>query len=354
VPLGFDPKNVVAASVLPLAAKYGDPARVTAFYDELLRRFAAHPEVLAVAANNTLPPMAFEAIYFELEGRTASKPEQRPLFEQHDRITPGYFRTLSIPLLSGRDFSVTDVAGAPPVLIVSRSAETRFFGGNALGQRVRLYGEPEPREVVGVVADIQRPGLGRSAAVEAYLPYAQSPFQAMRVAVRARDPAVVLRALEPIVRSLDPDAVLAEAWLLEQGVTWYAIGRSLATFLLAVFSATALLLATLGTYGLASHLTQQRTREIGIRMALGSPSSTVCWLVVKSGLLTVGLGVALGWLLALALGRLLAGFVPGATGFQTTLFAVAPLVLLIPAALACLMPAWQAVRLSPARALRYE
>jgi putative ABC transport system permease protein len=354
VPLGFEPKNVVVGSVLAATEKYVEPAQVAAFYDRLLRRLAARPEVESVAANNTVPPHDFEAIYFEIDGQPAPGAKQRPLFESHDRITPGYFRTMGIRLLAGRDFSAADNAKAPPVLIVSRSAETRFFAGSALGKRVRLHGAAELREIVGVVGDVQRPGLGRSTSVEGYLPFAQDPFESMRVIVRTTDPRAMQRDFQKVVAEVDPQVPAVDIWLLEYGVTWYVIGRSLATFLLVVFSATALLLATLGTYGLASHLTQQRTREIGIRVALGSPANKVCWLVMKSGLATVGLGVAVGWLLALIAGRVLARFVPGVGEFQGALFALAPLALVLSAGLACLIPAWHAVRMSPAQALRYE
>jgi putative ABC transport system permease protein len=354
VPLGFEPKNVVVGSVLAATERYADLEQVVAFYDQVMRRLAAHPGVESVAANNTVPPHDFEAIYFEIDGQPVPRPEQRPLFESHDRVTPGYFRTMGIPLLAGRDFTSADNARAPPVLIVSRSAETRFFGGSALGKRVRLHGARETREIVGVVGDVQRPGLGRSTSIEGYLPFAQDPFESMRVVVRTTDPRAIKRDFQQVVSAVDPQVPVVETWLLEHNVTWYVIGRSLATFLLVVFSATALLLATLGTYGLASHLTQQRTREIGIRMALGSPASTVCWLVVKSGLATVGLGVAIGWLLALVMARVLAQFVPGGAEFQGALFALAPLALVLSAGLACLIPAWHAVRVSPAVALRYE
>jgi predicted permease len=349
-PLGFEPKNVIVGAVLASNEKYTDPARVSAFYDRVIEKFSALPYVESAAINNTAPPHDFEAIFFDIEGQTA---ERKPMFEQHDRVSPGYFRTLSIPLLSGRDFSAADAKG-PPVLIVSESAERRYFGGNALGKRVRLYEEEQAREIVGVVGDVQRPGLGRSTRIEGYLPYAQSPFQSMRVVVKSSEPERVRFEFQKLVSSVDPEVPVVETWSLESGVTWYSIGRSLATFLLAVFSATALFLATLGTYGLASHLTQQRTREIGIRMALGSPPASVCWLIVRSGLSTVAAGVAIGWLLALVAGQVLSSFVPGALPFQAALFAAAPLVLLLSAGLACLVPAWSAVRISPARALRCE
>jgi putative ABC transport system permease protein len=349
-PLGFEPKNVVVGAVLASSQKYLDPAQVSAFYDRVLEKFSALPYVQSAAINNSTPPYDFEAISFEIEGQTA---ERRPMFEQHDRISPGYFRTLAIPLLSGRDFDAADAKG-PPVLIVSRSAESRFFGGRALGQRVRLDDEERAREIVGVVGDVQRPGLGRSTQLEAYLPYAQSPFQSMRVLVKTTEPARVRFEFQQLVSSVDPEVPVVETWPLDGSVTWYAIGRSLATFLLGVFSALALFLATLGTYGLASHLTQQRTREIGIRMALGSPPASVCWLIVRSGLSTVAAGVAIGWLVALAAGQAVSSFVPGALAFQAALFAGAPLVLLSSAGLAFLIPAWNAVRISPAKALRRE
>jgi putative ABC transport system permease protein len=353
-PLGFDPTNVAGGSVLATTEKYIEPASLVRFYDEVLKRLAAHPQVESVAANNTAPPNAFEAIYFEIEGHPVPRPELRPIFETHDRVTPGYFRTLRIPLLSGRDFTALDDQKSVPVMIVSQSAEARYFGGKALGKRVRLYGDTTVREIVGVVGDIERPGLGRSTRLEGYLPFAQSPFESMRVIVRAKDPNAIRRDFQAVVASVDPEVPVVGTWRVDHNVAWYTVARSLASFLLVVFSATALLLATLGTYGLASHLTQQRTREIGIRMALGSPARAVCWLVVKSGLGTVGLGVAIGWLLGLIAGRALAPFIPGAGEFQAALFALAPLALVLSAGLACLIPAWQAVRMSPALALRYE
>ncbi len=347
-PLGFEPKNVVVGAVLASKNEYLDPVRVSAFYDRVIEKISALPYVEAAAINNSAPPHDFEAIYFEIEGQGS---EPKPMFEQHDRVSPGYFRTLRIPLLSGRDFSASDATGSP-VLIVSKSAEDRYFGGHALGRRVRLDNEKVTREVVGVVGDIQRPGLGRSTRIEGYLPYAQSPFQSMRVLVKTSEPERLRFDFQKLVSSVDPDVPVVETWPLEAGVTWYAIGRSLATFLLAVFSATALFLATLGTYGLASHLTQQRTREIGIRMALGSPPLSVCWSIVRSGLSTVAIGVALGWTFGLAAGQALSSFVPNALTFHATWFATAPLVLLVSAGLACFFPAWRAVRISPAAALR--
>jgi len=159
-PLGFEPKNVVVGAVLASTRRYMDPAQVSAFYDRVIETFSALPYVQSAAINNSAPPHDFEAISFEIEGQTTGR---KPMFEQHDRISPGYFRTLAIPLLSGRDFGAADAKGGPPVLIVSRSAERRFFGGQALGKRVRLDDEEQAREIVGVVGDV-----GEDLAVEVF------------------------------------------------------------------------------------------------------------------------------------------------------------------------------------------
>jgi putative ABC transport system permease protein len=361
-PPGFDPTNVATARISLPVAKYSDPDRVLAFYRDLLAKVSAQPGVQAVGANSELPMGGSNwNSSFELEGRPPFPHGESPILEQNV-VTPGYFETMRIPLLRGRDVLDTDRAGGRAVLVVSESAAKRYFPGeDAIGHRISFDetedGKPIWREIVGVVGDVRRRGLDEPIADECFLPVAQSPRGENVVpflVARTARPEALLHALPGLVAEIDPRQAVASRMTMSQRVASSLASQRQVAILLAAFAAAALLLATLGVFGLVSYSTDQRRREIAIRMALGSTSAAAIGLVMKGGARLLAAGLAAGMVGALVVGRALATHIDGARAFDLPLYAVVAALLGAVGLLACLVPAWRAVRIPPASALRYE
>ncbi|HET9960524.1 MAG TPA: ADOP family duplicated permease [Polyangiaceae bacterium] len=359
-PLGFEPNRVILLHVLAANYPPGDLDRVARFYDEVLRRTARLPGVLSVAVANAIVHVPFEAIQFEIMGG-ANANRRRALLQEHNRVTPGYFSTLGIPLLAGRNFSEEDRLGTRPVIIVSESVEKRYFSEPlsptlhpALGRSIRLYGEDVDRTIVGIVGNVRGQDTINQPRTDGYLPFAQSPFQGMHLLLRTNgNPAAIYEAPR-VIRSIDPNVAVTSGWWFSQVIGGIVAQRSLATGLLLGFAGAALLLCAVGIYGLASQLSLQRTREIGIRLALGSPPLSAAALLVRAALRVLMLGVPLGLLLALGVGQLIARNVLEAEAFDFKLFLGVSALVVFASGAACALPALRALRISPASALRYE
>ncbi|HZU85288.1 MAG TPA: ABC transporter permease, partial [Polyangiaceae bacterium] len=361
-PPGFDATGVASARISLPAAKYGDADRVLAFYRDLLAKVSAQPGVVGVATNSELPMGGSNwNSSFKIEGRPPWPKGDEPILEQNV-VTPGYFATMGIPLLQGRDLLDTDRAGGRPVIVVSQSTAGRYFPGeDAIGHRISFDeaedGTPIWREIVGVVGDVRRRGLDQPIADECYLPVAQSPRGEnlyLFVVARASQPRALLRALPALVAEIDPQQAVSSRSLMAERVADTLESQRNVAVLLAAFAGAALLLATFGVFGLVSYSTEQRRREIAIRLALGSTSAAAVGLVMKGGARLLGAGLAAGMVGAVFVGRVLATRIDGVRAFDPPLYALIPAVLGAAGLLACLVPAWRAVRASPATALRYE
>jgi predicted permease len=287
-------------------------------------------------------------------------------------VTPGYFATLGIPLLVGRDVSDLDTSGTLQVAVVSRSFVERYWPGqNPIGRRFRfglLGGETitsarpfQDRTIVGVVADVKVRGLERRSEPQVYLPNGQQPEDSMTwytpqdLAVRhTGEPAAIVAALRRIVARADPALPVADVRTLETIVAGQTAPRLVQVRVLAGFAALALLLAGVGIHGLLAFVVAGRSREIGVRRALGASTGDVLRLVLRHGLRLAAAGVGLGLALAWAASRSLEALLAGISPRDTATFAVAAGLGLLTALAGSLLPSWRAARLDPLEVMRAE
>ena len=369
MPRGINPDNVLTAQIWLPRAKYSEAQRVISFYHEVLQRVEKLPGVESASAIN-FPPLALQytTVNFTIQGEgRAPSPAEAALNARCSIISPEYFRTMDIPLLSGRAFTDHDDDETHGVVIISASMARRFWlGFNPIGRQIRpqfshekYFWIPEsknvPLTIVGVVADVRNDGLADTNLPQMYLPYLQNPSSIMNLVVRTRsDPVRWANAVRNEVWAVDKDQPLFDTKTIEDVVAdSFSRARSLAS-LLGGFSAVALLLAGLGTYGLISYAVSQRTREIGIRMALGAQSGDVLRLIVREGMSLAVVGLTIGLFAGLVTARFLGGFLYGVKPNDPETFAGVALLLAGTAALACYIPAQRAMRVEPLVALRHE
>ena len=360
VPTGLAaPERVLAAELdLPLA-RYPQE-RVATFAQDLLQRLASVPGLRSSTLSTAVPldPRGYHEFGFSLEGGDAFPPGQSPKSEIVF-TTPGWIGTLGVPLVRGRDLEWTDTGKSPHVVVVNEAFVRRFIPqGEPLGRRVKnLVGESEwPWTIVGVVGDVHTTGLDRAPGPLIAVPLLQYPIASLRLTARAAsgDPLALLSPIRAELAALDKDVPLSSPRTLLQVVGESVGPQRFQMTLLSIFAVLALVLAALGIYGVMAYSVAQRSREIGIRMALGADSSLVQRMVVGSGLRLAIAGVALGLAGALAGTRLLASLVyKVSTTDPATLVATAA-VLVGAALLASWLPARRATRVDPAVALRAE
>jgi putative ABC transport system permease protein len=265
---------------------------------------------------------------------------------------------MRIPIVRGRAFTEHDKAGAAPVVIVNETlARKHWPGQDAVGKRIRLYGPLERApwmEVAGVVEDV-RHALNEPVIPEFYLPHAQDPWNAMALVARTNvDPASLAAALRQQVWSIDKDQPVFDVRTMQEVRSMSVTMYSFSSVMLGIFAGIALLLASIGIYGVMAFAVTQRTQEIGIRMALGARATDVLRLVVSHGMKLALLGIAIGLAGAWALTRFMAGLLVGVQATDLLTFAVVPVFLFIATLLACYLPARRATKVDPLVALRYE
>ena len=359
VPTGLaDPAAVLTAELILPPDRYEKDEQIVAFYDKFVQRAAALPGVKSVALSNTLPLdlRGQVTLAFAIEGAPP-----RPAGQLDDAnvvwVTPDYRRTMGIPLLRGRDLGSSDVAGGPLAVLVNQSFVDRYFpGGDAIGRRlVRLSAKRPPWQIVGVVADVRAQGLDQRPEPQVLVPLAQWAWPQMNLVVRtARKPTDLVPLLRTELAAIDKDQPLAKVRTLEQIISASVGQRRFQMTLLTIFGLVALLLASLGIYGVMAYSVAQRSREIGIRMALGARGSQVLGMVIGGGLRLAAIGVGIGLIGALALTHALqaALFQVSATD-PLTLAAVSALLVVVAAA-ASWAPARRATRVDPMLPLRAE
>jgi putative ABC transport system permease protein len=347
---GFRTGNILTVGLSLPDSKYSDGKQRAAFYRQAVERLSALPGVGSAAAVSAAPLTgANTRLSVEVEG--LQTPTALPAVN-HTVATPGYFQTLGIPMLRGRYFTGQDREGAPPVVIVNeRAAQLYWPNADPLGKRIRLQGRPWST-VVGVSGDV-RQILVTGAAPEVFAPHAQDPSPAMCLVLRTtQDPRSVVSAVRAEIRALDRDLPVASIQTMEDIISGYLPGAMIVGIV--AFSGAALLLAALGLFGVISFLAAQRTREIGIRMALGASPQDVRKLVVGQGLRLAAVGAAVGLAGALALSRVLSGVLFGVSPTNPGVFAAVTLILAGVAVAASYFPARRASRIDPMVALRYE
>jgi putative ABC transport system permease protein len=348
-PPGFEAANVISFRVAVAGQQYDDPKLLGSLYDRFTREGQQLPGIQSVALTSQLP-------FAEDQDNAGLTPEDRAATAkpgdfpdaQRFAVSADYFKTLRIPVLRGRAFTNADVADSEPVVILNATAARALWSdGNALDQRVRIAGgEGNPfRRVIGIVGDVAPGDLGARAKAQAYLPLAQ--FTPTDVTGIARMPAQRLSATEAtplraLMHRLDPDVAFYRIATLPSLVAGSEARRRFILACLTSFSIVALILAMIGVYGILSLFVSSRTRELGLRMALGASATGVFRLVLSQGLRLVGVGLLIGIAASLFLGRFLAPILFGvATGDPATLLPVLAL-LLVASAIACAIPAWRA------------
>jgi predicted permease len=360
---GFDPEGVVTFSLSMPAAKYSESGALNAFVSTLISRLQGEPGVASASAAMGLPFTSdLNALTgFRREGQP--EPDSASMPSASLRIiTADYFRTLKIPLRGGRFFTDRDTLASPDVALINERAAQRYFAGvNPIGEQIRVSAELSregrngPKTIVGVVGNVKYRGLDEETPAEIYLPFGQNPVGAFTVAVRTRgDGAALVPALRHEVAALDPLLPLANVKLLEDLVDASVAGRrfTLAVFLL--FGGIAVVLSAVGVYGVLAFLVGQRTREIGLRLAIGASPAAVVWLFVREGASLIAIGVTAGLAGSLAAGRWIAALLFGVTAADPATFVAAVLTLAMTAACAIYVPARRAARVDPSDALRSD
>jgi putative ABC transport system permease protein len=356
--LGFEPSGVLTGKIALPASVYDD-ARAANFFDELLARLRAAPNVVHAGASGWRPVVDAGGLWGLLPEDRAD-PEGRWPLAVPQQVTPGYFSAIGTPMLAGRDFDTSDRNDATLVVIVSkRLADMVWPGRPALGRRFKLGGDSPWVTVVGVVDDIRARGFGDTPEPTMYFPYAQTGRSAyatprtMAVIIRTSgNPERLAPTLRTIVRELDRQVPISELRTLDDLVETSVSTRRFSTGLIAAFGTLALLLAALGTYGVVSYGVTQRTFEIGVRIALGASERSVLRQVLWEGMTMCLVGLALGLLVSLALGRLIASMLVGVGPFDVATLALTSAALIVTTVGASLLPALRAARVSPVEALR--
>jgi putative ABC transport system permease protein len=357
---GFNPKNVLTMELsLPLV-KYPRGKPVIDFYAEVARRVGRLPGVQHVALTSILPLSGSNSDNsFHIEGRDEKQTRVFP-DEEIRIITPDYFRVLETPLIKGRVFTDADGADAPGVTIINQAMAKKYWPGeDPIGKRIN-FDDSDPAKIewiaiVGVIGDLRHRGLDVDPKPEYYLPHPQRPYRGMILAVRsAQDPRALITAIRREMQAFDPEQPLANIKTLEQITSESIAPRRLSVVLLGVFAAVALILASVGIYGVMSFLVVQRTHEIGVRMALGATRYDVLTLVIGRAARLVFVGTAVGLLLALYSTRALAAMLYNVGRFDLATFLGVPLTLACVALLASYIPALRATRADPMVALGHN
>jgi len=357
--LGLRTDHVLSARVSLSGERYRQGAAASEFARRLVEQAAALPGAERAATIGTVFISATpNSTNFSIEGRPDFKPEER-VEVPVDSITPDYFRVLKIPLREGRFFDQRDVTGAPPAVIVNETMARMFWPGeSSVGRRMK-YGQVSSQgpwmTVVGVVADTRRTGYESAVRPETYLPQAQAPDVGLALLIRTTDePMALASSLRTVLREIDPLIPLESIHLLDEEVAAMTAGRRLNTMLFAVFAAIAAILAAVGIYGVISASVAQRTRELGVRLALGATGGSILRMVVVEGIWLVGLGLVLGIAASLALSGAMARLLYEVRPTDAaTLMSIAALTLMVALA-ASIVPAIRALRVDPMTALRAE
>jgi predicted permease len=352
---GFQPENVLTFRTELPAKRYPDNQSFIRFYQNLAAQLQTLPGVESVGVGSDLPWTGYdENSDFEIEGRPNS-PNDSPESRYHF-AAPGYFATIGIPLLSGRSFALTDNDKSPKVVMINSAFARQYFPGQEpVGKFLNLWGFKHVA-IVGVVGDVKDAPDGAAARPAFYWDNWQFNLQGREVVVVRATPnlAALARAIPAEVQALDKDLPVTDIKPMEE-VSAHAFSAARFTLLLVgLFAGLALILASVGVFGVMAYSVTQRTHEIGIRMALGAQKRDVHRIIVAQGSILTAAGVVLGLLAAFSLTRLMAGLLFGVYASDPWTFVAVSLLLTFVALAACLLPARRAMRVDPMVALRYE
>ncbi len=361
VHLGLQPDHVLVARLPLPVERYKTADQVTGFYRPLLQRLKALPGVVEATETSTLPPYGGIPSDIEIPGKTHAE-KWNALFQL---CSEGYFGVVKIQFLDGRTFTEAEVNGARKLAVVNQTFARKYLGNeNPIGRQVRIAqltqfedAVKEPMfEIIGLVADAKNQGLQDPPMPEIWIPYTVTGSGFRGILVRtAGEPMAMMNAVQHEIWATDANVALTFTGTLESFISQFSYaGPRFGFFLMLIFGGVGLVLVTIGVYSVLAYTTARRTQEIGIRMALGAKSSDVQGMVIGMGLKLVGIGVALGLVASLAIGRVIATQLWGVSAYDPWTLVSVPIVLLITGMVACWLPARRAARVDPLVALRYE
>jgi putative ABC transport system permease protein len=365
-PLGFKPQNILVADLLLPKARYDTDEKVTRFHNQLLDRVRALPGVEAVALGSNIPFDDNEwDSSFHPTGTPAFPPGERPEAEVNN-VTPDYFRLMGMPLLRGRAFTADDRANKPHSVIIDESLARQYFAGkDPIGQQIddneSEQKNPPPLTIIGVVPRTRNEAPGEDNVeqyhwVQIYYCADQLPTRGnmLMLRVKSGDPRALVPAIKRELAALDPDQAFSGISTMEDNIAKSLGSRRMMMSLLGAFATIALVLASVGLYGVMALTVTQRTREMGIRLALGAQRADVFRLVLTQGMLLVFAGLVVGLLAVVGAGRGLQSLLYGVGGFDARALGLALFALAMVALIACWLPARRATRVDPIEALRAE
>jgi putative ABC transport system permease protein len=358
---GFDAKNVLTATISLPRSRYPDAGSQLRFFQQAIERIEALPGVKAVGAINDLPLSGDkDSTTFTIEGQPLLPMGQQPNTEWR-LVNKDYFKAMSIPIIKGRVFTQSDTSEAPAAIIINEEMAARYFPGeDPVGKRLVLNltisnPSPIPREIVGVAGNARDLALDSETRPEVYAPFLQETVSYMALMVKTEsDPASLAVAVRAEARAIDKDLPVSSIQTMEQVFAGSIAGRRFNMLLLGVFAAAALILAAVGIYGVMSYSVTERTRELGIRMALGASSGDILKLVVGQGMRLAAIGLGAGLVAALVLTRALSSLLYEVSATDPLTFAAISFALASVALMACYIPARRAAKVDPMVALRYE
>lgn len=353
---GFEPEGLTTAFVSMPANRYAGAPELVVFLNSLLDRIGERPGFDQVAAVSVLPLGGSDSdTGFEIEGRPElNVPGQSPTV-WFRRVTPSYFRTMGLPVVGGREFAATDHAEAPRVVMVNDVAAEHWPGDDAVGKRLRFGPESPWHTIVGIAQGVRHKGLAVAPTSELYFPFDQRPGRAMTIVVKSDlDDSAVTGLLRGDLGEIDPELPLAGVVSMDSLMEFSVAQPRFFMNMTAAFGLLALALATVGIYGVLSYTVSRKTKEMGLRMALGADRMEVLSMVVKQGLRLTVVGIGAGLTLAYAATRLMASILFGIDPQDLIAFTGAPFVLTLTALVACIVPALKATRIDPVKALRVD
>ena len=357
---GFaDPAHVLTFELTLPSSRYNGQDTIVRAYQQVLERLRAAPGVRSAGIAETVPlGGAGESTGIRIPGRQTTN-EASPPFANYTIASPGYFKSVGTPILRGRGFVESDTAESRPVAIVSAAMARKYWPGQqVVGKAVSLPIYAFDMTIVGVAADAKHESFAEDPAPEMYVPFTQKPWPSMatmHIVVRSTgDPATLTSTARAAVQAVDPDLPLANVRTLAAVADAALAGPRFAMLLLSAFGVMALVLACVGLYGAVSASVAQRTREMGVRMALGAPRRRVFGLIIGEGARVAATGIAVGLAAALVLLRVMTGFLYGVAPTDPVTFAAVSAALFLVALVACYAPARRATRVDPTVALRCE
>jgi len=363
---GFDTGNVMLAALALPQNNYPDGEAITRFTEQAEQRLTKLPGVQAIGVVN-IPPLSGQSssVEFTVAGRPPAAREQTPR-AQYRIATPGYFHALGIPLIAGREFTERDAAGAPPALLINQQIAQRFFADrNPVGEHLSIDDNnqgPRTLEIIGVIGDVKQIGPENSPTFDIYLPLDQAHADNIGflrnnlhwVMRTTAEPLALAASVKRELQAIDRDVPASSVKTMEQSLANLIAPRRFNLFLLGVFAAIALMLATAGIYSVVAYAVTERTQEIGIRLALGAQTRDVLRLVIAQSMRPALIGVGFGLIAASAMTRLMGGLLFGVSATDPATFAAIGGLLTFVALLACWIPARRATKVDPMIALKCE